>query len=59
MEDMFRARDKTIRIELSRTISKMISGSFNVETRWFRNQLECIDFAMGVDQKGAKFDLHL
>jgi hypothetical protein len=37
MEDMFRARDKTIRIEPSRTISKMISGSIDVKTRWFRS----------------------
>ncbi len=59
MEDMFRARDKTIRIELSGTISKMISGSFDAKTRWYRNWSECIDFALGVDQEGASFDLHL
>jgi hypothetical protein len=33
MEDMFRARNKTIRIEPSRVISKMISGSFDAETK--------------------------
>ncbi len=37
MEDMFRARDKTIRIEPSRTISKMISGSFDAKIRWYRS----------------------
>jgi hypothetical protein len=33
MEDMYRARDKMIRIEPSRIISKMISGSFDAKTK--------------------------
>jgi hypothetical protein len=34
---MFKAQDKIIRIEPFGTISKMISGSFDVETRWFKS----------------------
>jgi hypothetical protein len=30
----------------------MISGIFDAKIRWVKNQLKCIDFAMGVDQEG-------
>ncbi len=30
----------------------MINVRFDAKIRWVRNQLKCIDFAMGVDQEG-------
>jgi hypothetical protein len=56
---MFRARNKMIKIEHIRTISRMISWSLDVKTRWVRNQLECIDFVVGIDQKGVFLYFHL
>jgi hypothetical protein len=56
---MFRARDRMIRIEHIGIISKMISWSLNVETRWVRNKLKHIDFVVGIDQKGVSLDFHL
>ncbi len=59
MKYMFRARDRMIRIERIGIISRMISWSLNVETRWVRNKLKHIDFVVGIDQKEVSLDLHL
>jgi len=59
MKYMFRARDRMIRIEHIGIISRMISWSLNVETRWVRNKLKHIDFVVGIDQKEVFLDLHL
>lgn len=55
---MFRARDRMIKIEHIVTIFRMISWSLDVETRWVRNKLECIEFVLDIDQI-VSFDLHL
>ncbi len=59
MDDMFRARNKMIRVEHYGTISRMLSWSLDLENKWVREKLKNIDFAMGIDQEGTTFDLYM
>jgi hypothetical protein len=49
MESMFMIGDKVIKVEHSRTISRMLSWSLNEKNVWVRDNLENIDFAFNFD----------
>jgi hypothetical protein len=59
MDDIFRARNKMIKVEHSRTISRMLNWNLNLENKWVKEKLKDIDFAMGIDQEGASFDMYM
>jgi hypothetical protein len=49
MESMFMIGDKIVKVEHSKTISRMLSWSLNEKNVWVRDNLECIDFALNFD----------
>ncbi len=59
MDDIFRARNKMIKVEHSRTISRMLNWNLNLENKWVKEKLKDIDFVMGIDQEGASFDMYM
>jgi len=58
MDDMFRARNKMIRVEHYGEISKMSSRNLDLENKWVKDKLKC-NFAMGIDQEGKSLDLYM
>ncbi len=59
MESMFKIRDKVVRVEHSRTISRMLSWSLNEKIVQVKDTLESIDFALDFDQEGGIFGLYM
>ncbi len=46
---MFRVRDGVIRVEHSKTISRMLSWSFSEGNLWIRDNLESIDCVLDLE----------
>jgi hypothetical protein len=59
MESMFTIKDKVVRVEHSRTISRMLSWSLDEKIVWVKDNLEIIDFALDFDQEGAISSLYM
>ncbi len=59
MENMFKIKDKVVRVEHSRTISRMLSWNLNEKIVQVKDTLESIDFALDFDQEGGIFGLYM
>jgi hypothetical protein len=59
MESMFRTRDKVVRVEHSKTISRMLNWSLNEKIVWVKDNFKSIDFALDFDQEGEISSLYM
>lgn len=56
---MFRTGDKVVRVEHSKTISRMLNWSFNEKIVWVKDNFKSIDFALDFDQEGEISSLYM
>jgi hypothetical protein len=56
MEKMFSEKDRVIKVDHFGIMSKMSSWRLDMISKWIKNNLESIDFAMGLDKEGFSFD---
>lgn len=56
---MFRTRDKVVRVEDSKTISRMLNWSLNEKIVWVKDNFKSIDFALDFDQEGEISSLYM
>jgi hypothetical protein len=59
MKNMFRIRNKVVKIKHFGTISRMLSSKLNKNSVWVRNNLENIDFALDFDKEKTIFGLYM
>jgi hypothetical protein len=59
MENMFWMRDIMVKVEHSRTISRMLSWSLNEGNVWVRDNLKNIDFALNFDEDNTNSNLYI
>jgi hypothetical protein len=59
MENMFRIRDKMVKVEHSRTISRMLSWSLNEGNVWVKDNLKNIDFALYFDKENIDYNIYI
>jgi hypothetical protein len=59
MEILFKVGNIIVRIEHSGNVFKMSNWKLDFGSKWIRETFETIDFAMGLNQEGTSFDLHM
>jgi hypothetical protein len=59
MENMFRIRDRMVKVEHSGTISRMLSWSLNEGNVWVRDNLKNIDFALNFYKENTNSNLYI
>ncbi len=51
MENIFKIKDKVVKVEHFRTVSKILSWNLNEKNVWVKDNLESIEFVLDFDQK--------
>jgi hypothetical protein len=59
IENMFRIRDKMVKVEHFKAISRMLSWSLNEGNLWVKDNLKNVDFALNFDKENTDSNLYI